>query len=91
MQLGHVLAIRSERESLFKSGIFSNKYLAGAVLLTFLLQIAAVYIPDLNPFFKTTPLKLDELGIILGTASLVFFAVELEKLIKRRASQANWY
>ncbi len=39
-QLGHVLAIRSERESLFRIGLFSNRYLLGAVLLTFLLQMA---------------------------------------------------
>ena len=33
-QLGHVLAIRSERESLFTQGVFSNKPLFGAVVLT---------------------------------------------------------
>ena len=30
-QLGHVLAIRSEKESLSKIGLFSNKHLMGAV------------------------------------------------------------
>jgi Ca2+-transporting ATPase len=84
-QLGHVLAIRSEKESLFKIGIFSNKYLFGAVVLTFILQMATVYMPLLNPVFKTQPLTLNELTLTLVLSSVVFFAVEVEKLIKRRA------
>ena len=55
-QLGHVLAIRSEKDSLFSVGIFSNPMLLFAVLLTFMLQMATIYIPALNPIFKTDPL-----------------------------------
>jgi len=83
-QLGHVLAIRSEKESLFKIGIFSNKYLLGAVVLTFVLQMATVYVPILNPIFKTEPLTVNELMLTLALSSGVFFAVEIEKLLKRR-------
>jgi len=88
-QLGHVLAIRSERESLFKIGPFSNRYLLGAVLLTFLLQMATVYLPVLNPVFKTTPLTLQELLLTLAMSSLVFFAVEVEKFFRRRRTDAT--
>jgi Ca2+-transporting ATPase len=83
-QLGHVLAIRSEKESLFKIGLLSNKPLLGAVILTFGLQMATIYVPFLNPIFKTMPLDLDELFISLGLASIIFFAVEIEKWWKRR-------
>jgi len=83
-QLGHVLAIRSEKESLFKIGLLSNKYLLGAVLLTFLLQMATVYVPFLNSIFKTTPLTLKEMLVTLAMSSVVFFAVEFEKFVKRR-------
>jgi Ca2+-transporting ATPase len=85
-QLGHVLAIRSEKESLFRIGLFSNKYLLLAVALTFFLQMATVYVPALNQVFKTAPLTLDELLMALVLSSIVFFAVELEKLIKRKRS-----
>ena len=78
-QMGHVLAIRAERESLFKQGLFSNKPLLGAVLLTFVLQMGTIYIPVLNPIFKTAPLTAGELLITLALSSVVFIAVEIEK------------
>jgi Ca2+-transporting ATPase len=90
-QLGHVLAIRSEKESLFKMGLFSNKYLLGAVALTFILQLATIYVPFLNPIFKTEPLTSSELTITIALSSIVFFAVEVEKLIKRRKAYENAY
>ncbi len=64
-QLGHVLAIRSERQSLFRIGLFSNRYLLGAVLFTFLFQMATVYVPILNPIFKTEPLTLVDCFLLL--------------------------
>jgi len=83
-QLGHVLAIRSEKESLWRIGIFTNKPMAVAVIFTFLLQMATIYIPALNPIFKTEPLSLNELMICLAISSIVFFAVEIEKWLIRR-------
>ena len=83
-QMGHVLAIRSERESLFTQGLFTNKPLVGAFLLTFGLQMATIYVPFLNPIFKTEPLTLFELAFTLALSSVVFIAVEIEKWVKRR-------
>ena len=61
-QLAHVLAIRSEHESLFSLGLFSNLPLLGAVALTFVLQMATIYVPALNHIFKTAPLSLGGVG-----------------------------
>lgn len=83
-QMGHVLAIRSEKESLFTLGLLSNKPLLGAFALTFLLQLATIYIPFLNQIFKTQPLTPEELIITLLLSSIVFVAVEVEKFFKRR-------
>lgn len=82
-QMGHVLAIRSERESLFTLGVFSNLPMLGAVLLTFVLQMALLYVPFLNPIFKTEPLSLDELVFCLALSLVVFVAVEIEKVLVR--------
>jgi Ca2+-transporting ATPase len=83
-QLGHVLAIRSERESLFRQGVLSNRLLIGALGLTFALQMAVLYVPWLNPVFKTEPLSLGELAVCLALSSVVFFGVEIEKALARR-------
>jgi Ca2+-transporting ATPase len=82
-QLGHVLAIRSERESLFRQGLLSNKPLAAAVGFTVTLQLCALYVPTLRAVFKTTPLSGSELAICVAAASTVFVAVEVEKFIRR--------
>ena len=83
-QLAHVLAIRSEKESLFGIGFFSNPAMAAAVLITFALQMATIYVPALNPIFKTEALSLNELGLCIALSSVVFFAVEIEKYLVRR-------
>ncbi|MDO8282944.1 MAG: cation-translocating P-type ATPase [Thermodesulfovibrionia bacterium] len=83
-QLGHVLAIRSEKQSLFTIGLFTNKFLLGAVVLTFILQMATIYVPAFNSVFKTEPLTLSELALTLALSSIVFIAVEIEKWWKRR-------
>jgi len=82
-QMGHVLAIRTEKESLFSIGMFSNPILILAVLLTFALQMATIYVPVLNPIFKTNPLGVEELALCIALSSLVFFAVEIEKWLVR--------
>jgi Ca2+-transporting ATPase len=83
-QFGHVLAIRSEKESLFIQGIFSNKPLLWAVLGAFILQMAVIYVPFLQPIFKTEALTISELLFTLLLSSIVFIAVEFEKMWKRR-------
>ena len=65
-QMAHVMAIRSERESLWHLRLCSNRPLLSAVGLTFVLQMATIYVPALNPIFKTWPRSLAELAICLG-------------------------
>lgn len=82
-QLAHVFAIRSAREFLFNHGLFSNPKLLFTVALTFVLQLAVIYLTSLNHIFRTQPLSLKELGICIAMALAVFHAVELEKLVKK--------
>ena len=78
-----MLAIRSEKESFFTLGPWTNRPLLGAVLLTFALQMATIYIPALNPIFKTEPLDADELMLCVLLSSIVFVAVEVQKWMIR--------
>ncbi|MDP4261330.1 MAG: cation-translocating P-type ATPase [Bacteroidota bacterium] len=83
-QLGHVLAIRSEREFLYRRGLFSNLPLFNVVFFTFLLQLAVIYLPFANDLLKTQPLQPRELLISVAASAIVFHAVELEKWMKQR-------
>ncbi|GMQ24573.1 cation-translocating P-type ATPase [Algoriphagus sp. oki45] len=83
-QLGHVMAVRSDRTLLFQQGFLSNKPLLLAVGSTFLLQMGVIYLPFLNPIFRTEPLDLQELLFSFGMALIVFHAVELEKIIRKK-------
>jgi Ca2+-transporting ATPase len=83
-QLGHVLAIRSEYDSLFGLGLTSNQPLLAAVLLTLALQLAVVYLPALNPLFHTVPLDAQALAMCIVPALAVVAVVEVEKWWRRR-------
>jgi Ca2+-transporting ATPase len=84
-QMAHVMAIRSERQSLFTMGWASNPALLGAVASTFVLQLALIYTPALGAWFKTVALSLPELALTIALSLVIFAAVELEKALSRRA------
>ncbi|OOZ70851.1 cation-translocating P-type ATPase [Solemya velum gill symbiont] len=83
-QLMHVLAIRSEQESLFSIGLFSNPALIGAILLTVSLQMMIIYVPFFNEIFHTSPLSAHDLLLCMLLPLVVFVAVEMEKYAVRQ-------
>jgi Ca2+-transporting ATPase len=83
-QMGHVFSIRSQHFYLFQQGLFTNRPLVGAVLLTFILQICLLYIPFLQEAFSIQALSLYELGMCIGLSLIVFHAVEAEKWVKQK-------
>jgi Ca2+-transporting ATPase len=83
-EMGFVMAIRSNRDSLFSIGVFSNRSLIGAVLLTIALQMAVIYVPFLQNLFSTVALPLSDLAICFGLSILVFLVVEFQKWVSRR-------
>ncbi len=56
LELVHCFNIKSE-ESIFKVGIFENKYLVGAFVLGTILQVGVVCVPALASIFKLVPLN----------------------------------
>ena len=83
-QLAHVMVIRNETQSLFRSGLFQNPALLGAVTLTISLQLAVIYLPFLNGIFHTAPLPWRDLLICLLPPVAVLVLVEAEKWMMRR-------
>jgi Ca2+-transporting ATPase len=85
LQLGNALAIRSERESLFRLGLRSNLPLTVAVGVTVLVQLLLVYVPALQPIFETGPLTPIQLAVVLLASTLGFAVVEMDKAVRRSA------
>jgi P-type Ca2+ transporter type 2C len=83
-QLAHVMAIRSGDESLFRVGLLSNKPLLGAVAITFVLQLVAIYTPFFQGLLETEALPLADLAIAVALSTIIFWAVEVEKWLTRR-------
>jgi Ca2+-transporting ATPase len=77
------MAIRSETNSLFTIGIFSNKPLIFSVILSLFLQMAITYVPFLQPIFQTEALTLAEFLVVGSLALFVLIAVEAEKMFIR--------
>jgi Ca2+-transporting ATPase len=82
-QLFHSFNCRSMDKSLFTLGVFGNKKLIGAALISFILQMAVVYVPILQIIFKTEPLGLFDWVLVLVISSFPFWAMEMVKLVQR--------
>jgi Ca2+-transporting ATPase len=83
-QMTYVMVIRSESQSLWRLGLYSNLPLLGAVVVTLFLQMALIYIPALNSVFQTAPLSFVELSICVGAALALGLLLEIEKGLLRR-------
>jgi Ca2+-transporting ATPase len=84
LQLGHALAVRSERRSLFALGHRSNPWIGWAVGASAAAQLATVYLPGLHGAFSTEALSPVQLAVVLLLSTTVLVAVEIEKAVRRR-------
>jgi P-type Ca2+ transporter type 2C len=83
-QLFHAFNCRSETESIFSLGVFSNVRLVWAALASFGLQLSVVTAPVLQTVFKTEALNLRDWCLILLLSSFPLWAMESSKLVLRR-------
>jgi P-type Ca2+ transporter type 2C len=83
-QVWNSLNVRSRTQSLFQLGLFTNKWLVIAIVVSVLLLVIATLVPFLQTALSTQALPLSEWGIILLVTSSVFIADEIRKLLVRR-------
>ena len=81
-QLFNAIASRSARQSAFV-GLFSNKWLWGAIGLSVVLQLVVIYVPFLNSAFGTTPLGPWAWVECICLAAVVLIASEIYKAVMR--------
>lgn len=86
-ELLRVYSGRSEQTSVFRLGLFTNRTLNRAVLLSLALTLAVLYLPFFEAHFRTIPLVLRDWAIILGLVMIPFFSGELFKAVTGRKEE----
>jgi Ca2+-transporting ATPase len=82
-QLFYSLSMRNEYKSIFQIGIFSNKYLIGAIIIGFILQIGVISVPFLAEAFKVQNLSIMDWDIVILLALIPLIVNEIIKIFIR--------
>ncbi|NLZ48995.1 MAG: cation-translocating P-type ATPase [Clostridiales bacterium] len=87
-QLFHSFNMRHPDKSIFQLGLFSNKYLIGAVIIGILLQDIVITVPFLRNVFNVYDLYMKD-WLIVGILSVMPLVInEIAKLIKRATARS---
>ena len=82
-QIGTAFAVRTDHASLRSVGVFSNRFLLGAIAIALAFAAALIYIPALNSIFGTAPLTGAQLATVTPFPFIVWGADELRRLFLR--------
>ncbi len=83
-ELFRAYTVRSEKVSIFRLGIFSNRYMQYAVGFSLALLLLVCAVPFLQPIFNTHFLNLGEWALVVGLAFIPAVSEEITKLVLRR-------
>ena len=83
-ELFYLFNCRSLERSMFRVGVFSNRWVTGGVLTMVGLQVLMTYAPFMQTLFRTAPLDLQAWVRIIGVGLCVYVAVGAEKWLRRR-------
>lgn len=86
-QIGNIFCCRTDRESIFKVGFFTNKFVLVGILSEILLIMAFVYIPFFQNVFGLVPLGLKEWLFLMTFPPIIIICEELRKLIMRKTNK----
>lgn len=83
-QMGMVMNNRTDYESVFKRGLFTNRYINAGLVIEVLILLAIIYIPFLNGIFNTAPISWVEWLYLICIPFIVFGVEEIRKKIMRK-------
>jgi len=82
---------RSDEYTIFRIGVFRNRWLIASVSVAILLQLAVIYVPFLQVAFRTVPLSIDKWGIAILAGGTLFAVEEIRKaLFPRLFTLGKW-
>lgn len=86
-ELFYLFNCRSLQHSMFRLGVWSNRWILGGVLLMILLQLGFTYVPFMNVAFSSTPIGVDEWAMVVGVGLCIYLVVGFEKWLRTRAAE----
>jgi P-type Ca2+ transporter type 2C len=89
VELANCLNCRSERHSIFRIGLFTNLWLILAIVISFLITLAIIYLPFLQEPFHTYPMTLSDWVIPVIAGISIILVVEITKLIMSRQNKTT--
>ncbi|MFZ0256109.1 MAG: cation-transporting P-type ATPase [Gammaproteobacteria bacterium] len=84
-ELFYLFSCRSLRYSMFKLGVFSNRWLLFGVIAMSLAQVLFTYSPAMNQLFGSARLEIAEWGLILTGGLIIYGVVGADKWLRRRS------
>jgi magnesium-transporting ATPase (P-type) len=83
-QVGAVIGCRTNRASIFRIGLFTNRLVLWGIVVELTLLGILIYTPFLQPIFNTAPIGLREWAYLFAWTPVIFLLDELRKAILRR-------
>lgn len=83
-EMFYLFNCRSLEHSMFRLGVFSNRWLVLGVITMTVLQIILTYVPIMNTLFGTAPMTLLQWLPIIASGLVIYTIVGLEKAWRRR-------
>ncbi|HBX44637.1 MAG TPA: ATPase, partial [Porphyromonadaceae bacterium] len=89
-QLFHVRNLHSNRQSSFKTSIFSNKPLIAAILASAAIMLVVLLVPALRDVFKLAAMDTTHWLYVIGLSLVPIVVVEVVKLFKINHTQDEY-
>jgi Ca2+-transporting ATPase len=83
-QIGNAYACRTDRTSVFRIGLFSNRFLLVGFLVELVIVSILIYVPPFQGIFELAPLPLHFWAFVFVYPSIMLLAEEGRKAVMRR-------
>ncbi len=88
-ELSYLFNCRSLTQSMFKLGVFANRWVVGGVTVMVTLQMLFTYMPAMNLMFNSAPIGLFSWFLILAVSLAIYGVIGLEKWLRLRMAPAQ--
>jgi P-type Ca2+ transporter type 2C len=88
-QIGNVFACRTDRESVFRVGVFGNRMVLAGIAAELAVLVALIVLPPLRAVFGLAPPAPAEWAIVIAFPAVMVLLDEGRKLLRRRSASAR--